>query len=56
MLGCKDCANALFDERFGDFKCSVKEQYAYNPDELEFCESWKKGIPGVSKENTVEEE
>ena len=45
---CKTCANALFNETWGDYKCRVDGYYVYtDPGD---CKDYKEGTPGVSKQ------
>lgn len=58
MKYCKNCANAIFDQVFGDYKCSIT-QVSVDPDSVVDCEDHANGNPTVSKdlpENYIEEE
>lgn len=47
MNNCKNCANALYDELWGDYKCSLDGLFRYGlPKE---CPDHKEGEPGISK-------
>ena len=47
MKNCKNCANAMYDERWGDYKCSIDGFYRYKMPEG--CPDHKEGEPGISK-------
>ena len=48
MTYCKNCANAIFDPVFGDFKCSKSEVVVY--ESVVDCADYEKGNPIISKE------
>ena len=54
MNSCRNCENAVFDQVFGEYKCSVSKTRIYYPDLHFNCPDWKKGEPKESKE--VEDE
>lgn len=56
MGNCKTCANALFNQLWGDWKCKISGLYCYDPSKNEGCEDYKQGVPAVSKEDVREEE
>lgn len=53
MNNCKNCANALFDKLWGDYKCKLDGLFRYDLSELlgpaENCPDHKEGEPGISK-------
>ena len=54
MLKCKTCSKALYNELWGEYKCSETKLYIYNPKLVEDCQGYKKGEPGKSKDYTNE--
>ena len=50
MGNCATCRFALFDEKWGEYKCSKLELYVYNIEIMTDCENYQKGNPGVSKD------
>lgn len=58
MKYCKNCANAIFDQVFGSYKCGVS-QVSVDMGYVIDCRDYEKGNPTVSKdfpEGYVEEE
>lgn len=49
MKNCKTCANAIFDETFGEYKCKELRITIYPLTEECPCGYYKKGKPQVSK-------
>lgn len=41
MNSCKNCANAIFDEMWGERKCKVYEHRIYDVDKYIDCQSHK---------------
>ena len=39
---CSECANAIFDETWGEFKCAVRKVRIQNVDEATKCRDYKK--------------
>ena len=39
---CSDCANTIFNETWGEFKCIVRKVNIQNPDEPTTCRDFKK--------------
>lgn len=56
MKNCKTCANALFEERWGEYKCSKTQHKIYNPEAISDCENYKKGKPSTAKRWDEDEE
>lgn len=54
MNNCKNCGNSVFDQVFGEYKCSVCGTRIYYPDLHINCSDWKKGEPVESKEDRDE--
>lgn len=54
MANCNTCGNAIFDELWGDFKCSVYKHTVYSY-RHEDCKDYKEGTPKPSKNNQCEE-
>jgi hypothetical protein len=48
MNNCKNCANAVFDTLWGDYKCK-EYQVIVHPDQKIDCELYKKGNPAEGK-------
>ena len=48
MNDCKNCANAVFDEVWGEYKCSVRNHRIYDVDKYIDCENHK---PKEKKKN-----
>lgn len=48
MKYCKNCANAIFDPVWGEFKCSIKQHVMYT-DSVD-CDDYETGKPSISKE------
>ena len=42
MDSCKNCANAIFDEVWGEYKCKVRNIRIYDVDEQITCPDHKK--------------
>ena len=42
MDTCKNCANHIFDEQWGEYKCAVYAHRIYDIDKYIGCESHKK--------------
>lgn len=55
MVNCSVCEHAIFDAKWGEYKCEMKQTYVYKYGLLD-CPDYKKGIPKASKENTEYEE
>lgn len=51
---CIDCKYAIFDEIWGDYKCSVKKHRVHNPEEYTDCKDYKKGTGTTSKRSDDE--
>lgn len=47
MNGCKNCKNALYDERWGDYKCKLDGFYRYGGGIN--CPDHEEGEPEISK-------
>lgn len=56
MNTCKTCANAIFDELWGEYKCSIKGRRIYEPENETDCVIYKHGEPKESKDNENMEE
>ena len=41
MNDCKNCANAVFDEVFGEYKCKIYQRRIRNVDKYIDCKSHK---------------
>ena len=52
-MNCRTCSCALFDECWGDYKCSVTK-HSVDPDEIKDCKTYKKGEPKIAKGITDE--
>ena len=48
MKNCKTCGNAIFDEVFGDYKCSISKTTIRLPLSTK-CKDYKEGKPVDSK-------
>lgn len=46
---CETCSKAIFDELWGEYKCSVIKVRATDEQLKNGCEEYKKGEPGISK-------
>ena len=45
MEECKDCTTcnrAVFDEKWGEYKCLKRQIHIYNVDERDGCKDWQK--------------
>lgn len=42
MSNCKTCANAIFNEQWGEYKCKVFQKTIYDPSRILGCEAYKK--------------
>jgi hypothetical protein len=51
MAKCATCENAIFDAKYGDYKCSIKEHYIYDHESMVDCKDHKNGTPKESKAN-----
>lgn len=54
MRSCKDCINAIFVEKLGEYKCKIR-QHVVGKNEALGCRAWRRGVPGDSKKNEEEE-
>lgn len=45
---CKTCENAIFNERWGEYKCKISQHRIYEPDDQKNCIDYKKGEPTPS--------
>jgi hypothetical protein len=54
MKDCTNCANALFDEVWGEYKCKEVCHVIYDTDGQVDCIYYKKGKPGISKDKPEE--
>jgi hypothetical protein len=54
MRSCKECKNAIFVEKLGEYKCS-KRTTTVKPEVGLRCRMWEKGTPGKSKVYKEEE-
>ena len=48
MSNCTNCGNAIFDEIWGDYKCSVYKR-AVSTNEHVGCKQYQEGTPKTSK-------
>ena len=55
-MKCKTCEKAIFDPHWGEMKCSAYQRRVYNPDEVLYCDEYKKGEPKETKHETLEDE
>lgn len=53
MNNCKNCAKAVFDPVWGDYKC-LKHEVVVQPDQRIDCEFYEKGTPALSKRDHYE--
>ena len=51
MTDCKKCSKAIFDQNWGEYKCSEKHHVIYPHEFEENCAFYHKGIPSVSKDD-----
>lgn len=49
MKNCETCANAIFDEVWGEYKCIVLGHVIDDLDEIVDCSAHKKGKPKISE-------
>lgn len=57
MAHCKECANSIFIEKWGEFKCKVSKRIVYAPNyQADMCDSFKKGITSDSVLNEFYED
>lgn len=54
MENCTTCANAVFDEHWGEYKCLVDQHRCYKPEMMVGCTKYKKGTPAISKDSAEE--
>lgn len=54
MLKCKTCAKALYNELWGEYKCTVTQHYMYALSPMKECSGYKQGTPGKSQDYTNE--
>ena len=40
-LKCKTCANSVFDDIWGEYKCKITQHTIYDPDKVVDCEFYK---------------
>ena len=50
---CLTCSNALYDEKWGEYKCKVRKTRIRDIDKYIFCEHYKRG--DVQSASTSEE-
>ena len=50
MHNCSNCKFALFDEKWGEYKCKKLELFVYNIEMMSDCSSYAKGKPAASKD------
>lgn len=51
MNSCVNCTNAIYDAKWGEYKCSVHKRTVYAPDKLDITISCEHHIPGTPKES-----
>lgn len=51
MVKCTECSNAVFDNKYGDFGCRVKECAVGRPEQDRLCDNYKEGTPTINKED-----
>lgn len=49
MNNCKTCANAIYDKRYGEYKCKKKKVTIYDVITVVNCKDYVKGTPVASK-------
>lgn len=49
MSNCVNCGNAIFDEIWGDYKCSIYKRHVYDH-EIVGCKHYNKGEPKRTKD------
>lgn len=50
-MDCPNCKNALFNELWGEYKCTKREITIYKPTDEAECEYYENGSPGLSKDD-----
>ena len=56
MKNCMTCGKAIYDEKWGNYKCSEKKCVIRDVEHLLACSGYKKGTPKESKSNVDYEE
>ena len=54
MSNCINCGNAIFDELWGDYKCSVYKRAVHDHEHVG-CKQYQEGTPKKSKNVRYEE-
>lgn len=49
MKYCKNCAHAIFDQLFGDYKCDITQSSVQTHFTVD-CPDYEKGEPTISKD------
>lgn len=44
---CTTCAEAIFCESFGEYKCKTRKEWIYDTDEGAYCRLYSKGTPST---------
>ena len=45
---CETCANAIFDDRWGEYKCKLEQHRTYDPKGELQCGKYKHGAPTLT--------
>ena len=54
MNSCANCGHAIFDAKWGEYKCEIKKRTVYNGSVIDItisCEDHTPGTPKESKKN-----
>lgn len=53
-MQCETCANAIFNEIWGEYFCPIRDRIIYPDNAAINCEDHKKGEPRISKKEDSE--